>query len=45
VIVLLPEPKCYADHLQSLHSEIWKDIDVQDYLQGERGAWTNSVKD
>ncbi len=45
VIVLLPEPKCYADHLQSLHSEIWKGIDVRKYLNGERGAWTNSVKD
>lgn len=45
VIVLIPQPKRYADYLQGLHSEIWKDIDVQDYLKGERGAWTNSVKD
>jgi AbrB family looped-hinge helix DNA binding protein len=45
VIVLIPEPKHYADHLQGLHSEIWKDIDIQEYLSGERKAWTNSAKD
>ncbi len=45
VIVLIPQPKRYTDYLQGLHSEIWKDIDVQDYLKGERDAWTNSAKD
>jgi AbrB family looped-hinge helix DNA binding protein len=45
VIVLIPQPKRYTDYLQGLHSEIWKDIDVQDYLKGEREAWTNSAKD
>ncbi len=45
VIVLIPQPKRYTDYLQGLHSEIWKDIDVQDYLNGERQAWTNSTKD
>jgi AbrB family looped-hinge helix DNA binding protein len=45
VIVLIPQPRRYTDHLQGLHSEIWKDIDVQDYLEGERDAWTNSARD
>jgi AbrB family looped-hinge helix DNA binding protein len=45
IIVLIPQPKRYTDYLQGLHSEIWKDIDVQDYLKGERDAWTNSAKD
>ncbi len=45
VIVLIPQPKRYTDHLQGLHSEIWKDIDVQNYTNGEREAWTNSAKD
>lgn len=44
VIVLIPQPKRYTDYLQGLHSEIWKDIDVQDYVKGEREAWTNSAK-
>lgn len=45
VIVLIPQPKRYTDYLQGLHSEIWKDIDVQNYTNGERDAWTNSAKD
>ena len=45
VIVLIPQPKRYTDHLQGLHSEIWKNIDVEKYLNGERGAWTNSASD
>jgi len=45
VIILIPQPKRYTDYLQSLHSEIWKDIDTQEYLNGERGAWTNSASD
>ncbi len=45
LIVLMPEPKRYADHLQGLHREIWKDIDVQKYLSGERQAWTNLADD
>lgn len=43
VIVLIPEPKRYSDYLQGLHGEIWKGIDVQEYLNRERNAWTNSA--
>ncbi len=43
VIVLIPQPKRYTDHLQGLHSEIWKGIDIQKYLNGERDSWTNSA--
>jgi AbrB family looped-hinge helix DNA binding protein len=43
VIVLIPEPKRYTNYLQGLHSEIWKGINVQKYLIGERDAWTNSA--
>jgi len=40
VIVLIPQPKRYTDYLQGLHSEIWKDVDIQKYLNRERDAWT-----
>ena len=43
VIVLIPEPKRYATYLQGLHGEIWKGVDVQKYINDERGAWTNSA--
>ena len=45
VIVLIPEPKRYTDYLLGLHGEIWKGIDVQRYLNGERDAWTHSAND
>ena len=43
VIVLIPEPKRYTTYLQGLHSEIWKDVHIQQYINDERGAWTNSA--
>ncbi len=45
VIVLIPEPRRYTEYLQGLHGEIWKGVDVQEYLSGERGAWTNLASD
>lgn len=45
VIVLIPQPKRYTEYLQGLHGEIWKGVNVQKYLNGERGAWTNSAND
>lgn len=45
VIVLIPEPKRYTAYLQGLHGEIWKGVDIQKYLNGERAAWTTSASD
>jgi len=45
VIILIPQPKRYAAYLQGLHSEIWKGIDTQRYLNEERKTWTNSTND
>ena len=45
VIVLIPQPKRYTDYLQGLHGEIWKGVDIERYLNGERDAWTNSASD
>ena len=45
VIVLIPQPRRYTEYLQGLHGEIWKGVDVQKYLNGERGAWMNSASD
>ena len=43
VIVLIPQPKRYTEYLQGLHGDIWKGVDIQKYLNGERDAWTNSA--
>lgn len=40
MMVLLKEPSDYVDHLSGLHEEIWRDVDVDEYLDGERTAWT-----
>lgn len=38
-MILLREPRDYVDHLSGLHEEIWRDVDVDEYLEGERMAW------
>jgi len=38
-MILLREPADYVDHLAGLHEEIWYDVDVDEYLEGERTAW------
>ena len=45
VIVLIPEPKRYSSSLQGLHSEIWKGVDIQKYINDEREVWTNPTND
>lgn len=37
--VIVPKPKNYADALLGLDSEIWKGIDADEYLKGERDSW------
>lgn len=41
VLVLMPQPENYAEHLAGLHREIWTDVDSNDFLRRERDAWTN----
>ncbi len=43
MIILIPQPRRYAERLQGLHSEIWKGIDVEAYLRRERDSWMNSA--
>ena len=45
MILLIPEPKSYANHLQGLHAEIWKGVDVKEYLDGEREAWQKTASE
>ncbi len=39
MLVLLPEPEDFAQHLAGLHKEIWEGIDAQQYVNEERSAW------
>lgn len=38
-IVLVPQPKSYANHLRGLHKEVWRDVDASAYLKEERKGW------
>ena len=41
IMVLIPQPKSYTNHLHGLHSEIWETVDIEKYINGEHNAWTN----
>ena len=38
-ILLIPRPKSYTSYLAGLHREVWRDLDVDDYLAEERKSW------
>lgn len=38
-ILLVPKPKSYTAHLSGLHREVWKNLDVDEYMARERKAW------
>lgn len=39
LLILLPQPGKFADHLVGLHKEVWQGIDGQGYVDQERDAW------
>ncbi len=45
VIVLLPQPQDYVEHLAGLHGKIWQQVDTTAYLEQERDAWEPSNND
>ncbi len=38
-LLLVPKPASYTAHLAGLHREVWKGVDVENYLKKERRAW------
>jgi AbrB family looped-hinge helix DNA binding protein len=45
MILLLPQPRRYADALAGLHREIWEGMDAQQMVDKERETWDVSPKD
>jgi len=39
MMVLIPQPESYANRLQGLKPEIWKDLDAKKYLEEEGVSW------
>lgn len=42
VMVLIPWPDNYTESMTGLHPEVWEGVDVQQYIEDERNAWTDS---
>jgi len=36
--VIIPKPKSYADRLCGLHSEIWRDVEPDQFIKEERDS-------
>ena len=43
VLILIPQPQDYANHMAGLHKEVWADLDTTAYLEEERDAWNDSA--
>jgi len=39
MMILLPEPLNYTEHLAGLHKAIWENVDGQEYVIKERESW------
>jgi AbrB family looped-hinge helix DNA binding protein len=39
MLILLPQPENYTQHLGGLHKEIWEDVETQKYIDEARNAW------
>jgi len=39
ILLLRPQPRSYTKALRGLHKELWKDVDVENYLKQERKSW------
>jgi len=39
MLLLRPQPKSYTKALRGLHKELWKDVDLENYLKQERKSW------
>jgi AbrB family looped-hinge helix DNA binding protein len=44
ILLLVPEPKDYVAHLAGLHRQVWEGVETEEYLRGEREAWTESAR-
>jgi AbrB family looped-hinge helix DNA binding protein len=44
MIVLIPQPANYAEHLARLHRDVWDGVNTDEYIEQERNAWTSLSK-
>ena len=44
MIILMPQPDDYVDHMAGLYKELWQGVNTVQYLNEERAAWLESNK-
>ena len=44
MLILIPRPERYSNHLAGLHKEIWAGGEAQKYINEERDAWDDLPK-
>lgn len=37
--VILPKPRDYVKAMRGLGAEVWRDVNVEEYIEKERGSW------
>jgi len=42
LLIMMRRPTDYTARLEGLHSDIWQDIDPNEYIRKERDSWTHS---
>jgi AbrB family looped-hinge helix DNA binding protein len=43
LLILLPQPQNYTEHMAGLHREVWEGVNTSAYLREERAAWDDSA--
>jgi AbrB family looped-hinge helix DNA binding protein len=41
ILILMPQPRDFVEHMAGLHQDIWTDLNTDQYLEEERTAWTS----
>lgn len=44
MLLLIPKPENYTEHLAGIQRAIWEAVDAQEYADQERQAWQPSPK-
>ena len=44
MLLLIPKPENYTEHLAGIQRAIWETVDAQEYADQERQAWQPSPK-
>ena len=44
VIILIPQPRDFVEHMAGRHKAVWAGVDTTRYLAEERASWNDSER-